>query len=113
LVPPLLMNDVQQVEAARALAQRIMIEGGTKPAERIAFAYRTVLAREPQPRETAIVRDALAKHLLDYKASPNKAKLLINNGESKPNAKLNESELAAWTMIASLMLNLDETLNRN
>jgi hypothetical protein len=108
-----LMNDVQQVEAARALAQRIMIEGGTKPAERIAFAYRTVLAREPQPRETAIVRDALAKHLLDYKASPNKAKLLINNGESKPNAKLNESELAAWTMIASLMLNLDETLNRN
>jgi hypothetical protein len=108
-----LMNDVQQVEAARALAQRMMTEGGDQPEQRIAFAYRTLLSRKPEAVELAIVRATFSAHLAKYQKQPDAAKKLISNGESKPNAKLNKSELAAWTMVANLLLNLDETLSRN
>ncbi len=108
-----LMNDVQQVEAARALAQRIMKEGGDTVERRITFAYRTVLARSPEAAELDIVRDTFMLHLSTYHKQVEAAKKLINNGDSKPDDQLDVSELAAWTMVANLMLNLDETLNRN
>ena len=108
-----LLNDVQQVEAARALAQRMMTEGGSSVDERIRFAYLTVLSRPPEANELAIIRDVLAFHLAKYRKHIEDARKLISNGESKSNPKLDVSELAAWTMVANLMLNLDETLNRN
>ncbi|MEX2217111.1 MAG: PSD1 and planctomycete cytochrome C domain-containing protein [Phycisphaeraceae bacterium] len=108
-----LMNDVQQVEAARVLAQRMMTEGGAKVEERIAFAYRLLLSREPEVEETAIVKDTFAAHHAKYQKAPAAAKKLINNGESDLKKGLDEPELAAWTMVANLLLNLDETLNRN
>ncbi len=108
-----LMNDVQHFEAARAFAERIMTEGGAKPEERIAFAYRAVLARKAMPEETAVVQDALKKFLAEYAQSGDAAKKVISNGESKPKAALAPNELAAWTMVANLVLNLDETINRN
>ena len=108
-----LMNDVQQVEAARALAQRLMTEGGDTPEKRIAYGYQLVVAREPVREEIAIVRETFQAHLAKYKNDPAAAKKLINNGDSKPKEGLDESELAAWTMIGNLLLNLDETLNRN
>ncbi len=115
-----LMNDVQHIEAARALAQRMMTEptsangaGAVTPADRIAFAYRVVLARQPASEETAIIAETFARHLAKYQKSADAAKKLITTGESKPKPELNESELAAWTMVANLVLNLDETLNRN
>ena len=115
-----LMNDVQHIEAARALAQRMMTEpvsaGGASavtPADRIAFAYRVVLSRQPAAEETAVIAQTYAKHLAKYQKNADAAKKLITSGESKPKAELNEAELAAWTMVANLVLNLDETLNRN
>jgi hypothetical protein len=108
-----LMNDVQHFEAARALAERVMTEGGATPADRIAFACRTVLARRPTTDEIVIIDDALAKHLAKFQAQPAAAKAAIRNGESVPKAGLPEPELAAWTMVANLLLNLDETITRN
>ena len=108
-----LMNDVQHFEAARALAERMMTEGGATPAERIAFAYRTVLARPPAAEEAAIVQAAFEKHLAKFSQTPEAAKKTIRNGESKPNTALPEAELAACTLIANLLLNLDETVTRN
>jgi hypothetical protein len=108
-----LMNDEQHIEAARAFAERIMSKGGTTPEERIAFAYRTVLARKPAPDEIAIVRAALDEHLAAYRQAPEAAAKFIRQGESKPTAGLPEPELAAWTLVANLVLNLDETLTRN
>ncbi len=108
-----LMNDVQHVEAARAFAQRIMTEGGASPEERITFAYRTVLSRKPAADEIAIVKSAYEQHLASYKQTPEAATKLIKQGESKPKAGLAEPELAAWTMVANLVLNLDETITRN
>jgi hypothetical protein len=108
-----LMNDVQHFEAARGLAERLMCEGGATPGERIAYAWRTVLARLPTESETAIVAETFAKHLAKYQAIPEAAKKAIRNGESTPKAGLPEPELAAWTLVANLVLNLDETITRN
>jgi hypothetical protein len=108
-----LMNDEQHIEAARAFAERIMTKGGSTPEDRITFAYRTVLARKPAPDEVAIVRAALDEHLAAYQQAPEAAAKFIRQGESKPTAGLPEPELAAWTLVANLVLNLDETLTRN
>ena len=108
-----LMNDVQHFEAARSLAERILRDGGTATPDRLAFAWRTVLARKPTDRETVVVWSALEKHLARYQKDPAAAKAAITNGESKPDPKLAEPELAAWTLVANLLLNLDETVTKN
>jgi hypothetical protein len=109
----LLMNDVQHFEAARALAQRMLIEGGNTFSERIAFGFRTVLARRPSAEETNIIEQAFKHHLERYASDPSAARDVISVGESKPRADLSEQELAAYTLTANLLLNLDETLTRN
>jgi hypothetical protein len=108
-----LMNDVQHVEAARALAARTLTEGGAEDAARIAWLFRTVLARGPSADEGRIVADAVAGNRARYEADLEAAKQAIAHGESKPPAGLAPAELAAWTLVANLMLNLDETLSRN
>jgi hypothetical protein len=108
-----LMNDVQHFEAARGFAERIMTEGGATPADRIAFAYRAALSRKPTAEETTVVQGTLAKFTAEYAQSADAAKKVISNGESKPKAGLPPGDLAAWTLVANLILNLDETINRN
>src|SRR6185436_7322547 len=107
-----LMNDVQHFEAARALAQRMLSEGGAAAAERIDFAFRAALARSPEPDEVRIVEEQLKTHLARYQSDPAAAKQAIGVGESKPRADLPQPELAAYTLVANMNLNLDETLNR-
>jgi len=108
-----LMNDVQHFEAARALAGRILTEGGDETPARIAWAFRTVVGRHPSDQESTIVCDALEKHLARYQKDPEAAKAAVHNGESAPPANLPEPELAAWTLVANLLLNLDETITKN
>jgi len=108
-----LMNDVQHVEAARAFAERLIADGGATPAERIDFAFRALLSRSPTAEEMTIVKEVLAAHMARYIKTPADAKKLIAIGETKPNASMKPGELAAYTMIATLLLNLDETLTRN
>jgi len=108
-----LMNDIQHFEAARALAERLLTEGGATPAERIGYGYRLVLARRPGPEETAVVQTLLEKQLARYQQAPDAAAKAIRNGASAPKTGLAEPELAAWTLVANLLLNLDETVTRN
>ncbi|MBV9469786.1 MAG: DUF1553 domain-containing protein [Abitibacteriaceae bacterium] len=108
-----LMNDVQHFEAARALAQRILSSGGTKEDERITYGFRIATARYPTAREMSILKDALAKQLAHFKTKPEAAKQVITNGESAPDTKLDPVELAAYTMVSSVLLNLDETVTKN
>jgi hypothetical protein len=107
-----LLNDVTYVEAARSLAERIMTEGGKTPAGRIEFAFKAATAREAKPKELAILRDAFNAQLLEYKRHEDKAAALLKNGEAPVNLKLDKSELAAWTTIASMILNLDEAMTK-
>jgi mono/diheme cytochrome c family protein len=108
-----LMNDTQHFEAARALGERILSEGGASPEARIAFAYRVVLSREPRPEELAVVKPALDLYVVRYRDDVAAARRVVAVGESKPKAGLAESELAAYTLLANLVLNLDETVMRN
>ena len=108
-----LMNDVQHYEAARGLAERVVGEGGASDADRVAFLYRTVLARRPSADEASIVTAALAKQRELYKADPEAARKAVRVGESKPTGVAPDAEVAAWAMVANLVLNLDETVTRN
>jgi hypothetical protein len=108
-----LMNDVQHFEAARALAERAIKNGGTNTDERIEFLYRCVLSRRPDTDERQLVTAALSKQLELYQADPKLAEQAIEVGESQPQNVASAPETAAWTMVANLLLNLDETVNRN
>jgi len=105
------MNDDQFVEAARHLAQLALKQGGDDAA-RVDFAARRLLARSLRPEESRVVADSLAALVAYYKAHPDDANKLIAVGESKPEAGLDPSALAAWTMLANELLNLDEVLNK-
>jgi hypothetical protein len=108
-----LMNDVQFFEASRALAERMVGEGGVSPEQRIDFAYRVVLSRSPDADELKIVAEQFRTHHKRYQADEAAAKKAITHGESKPKAAVAPAELAAYTLVANMILNLDETLNRN
>jgi hypothetical protein len=108
-----LLNDTQHFEAARGFAERILKSGGATPAERIEFAYQTALSRAPRPEETGILQAALEQFIARYRNDPDAARKAIAVGETKPRADLPETELAAYTLLANLVLNLDETVTRN
>jgi len=95
-----LMNEPQYVEAARAFGRRMIAEGGEN---RMGYGFRIATGREPTAEELSLLTAALEKHSLRYGKDPAAAKLLV--GEENP-------ELAAYTMLASILLNLDELINR-
>ena len=107
-----LMNDVTYVEAARFLAQRMMLEGGASPGDRIEFAYRLSTGRQPDSRRAAILLESYQHHLANYEADRKAALQLVSQGERPRNPELNLAELASYTTVASLILNLDETISK-
>ncbi|MFM8250896.1 MAG: PSD1 and planctomycete cytochrome C domain-containing protein [Planctomycetota bacterium] len=107
-----LLNDKQFVEAARKLAERMMLEGGATPAERIAFAFRISTARRAEPDEIAVLARVHESQLKLFQANAEAAKQLLSYGDSKRNEQLDSSELAALTMVANVIMNLDETITK-
>jgi hypothetical protein len=107
-----MMNETQFVEASRALAERGMKEGGAAPEERLAYVFRLATARRPDSKELTELTAAYKDHLARYTKDVAAARKLIAVGESKPDAKLDPSELAALTMVSNLILNLDEVINK-
>ncbi len=108
-----LMNDVQHFEAARALAERTLAEGGDDRTERLTFLFELVLSRGPGKPELEELSRALQTQLGLFTADVEAAKRVVSAGESKPANAAPAPETAAWTMIANLVLNLDETVTRN
>jgi hypothetical protein len=106
------MNDVQWVEAARALAERVIREGGPSPEQRIDHMGLILLSRVPPPPMAAVLEKSLREMQKHYAANLRDARALVSIGEKRRDSSIPEPELAAWTMIASEMLNLDETLNK-
>ncbi|MGH9961866.1 MAG: DUF1553 domain-containing protein, partial [Pyrinomonadaceae bacterium] len=107
-----LMNDPTYVEAARMLAQRTLVQAGRDPAKRIQFAFRLATARKPTPAEIRLLQELAEKELVLYRSDKEAATRLLQVGESPFDTRLNVSELAAWTMVASSILNLDETITK-
>ena len=107
-----LMNDKQYVEAARKLAARIMKEGGATPQERLTYGFRLATARGPSAGELDVLQRTLQKQLQAFTADKAAADKLLSYGDSPKVTDLDPSEHAAWTMIANLLINLDETITK-
>ena len=107
-----LMNDVTFVEAARIFAQRVLSVGGDEPAQRLRFAFRLATARNPTTDEQRILLSGLDHHLAVYDQDDEAASQLVDAGEAPPAADQDAKELAAYTAICSLILNLDETITK-
>jgi len=108
-----LLNDPTYVEASRKLAERVLTEGGESPDSKIDFLFRLATARRPTDREHAILMALLRDQERKYREDSKAAEQLLNVGESALNSKLPKDQLAAWTTMASAVLNLDEAVTRN
>ena len=107
----ILMNDPTYVEAARVLAEK-MIAASDDSAARLAYAFRRAVAREPTAGERDVLLTLFHQQLEEYRGNADAARDLLAVGESKPSPSSDATELAAWTMVASTVLNLDETITK-
>jgi hypothetical protein len=107
-----LMNDVAYVEAGRKLAERMILEGGDTPAQRVERGYQLVLARSPRPAERKALLGALSKFESYYGSHQKDAAAFLGEGKSSISKKIPQAELAAYSGIASILLNLDETITK-
>ena len=107
-----LMNDVTYLEASRKFAERMLKEGGATPEERIGYAFRLAVARPPNPQEQSILLGTLGQFKARYRANPDAALKYISQGSSPLDPKQDPVELAAYTSVASLIFNMDETITK-
>jgi hypothetical protein len=103
-----LMNDVTYVEAARVLAEQAMHHGGASAPSRITWAFRRILARDPSDRELIVLVDGFERRRKAYEQRPNDAQQILQLGESRADQSLAAEELAAYTVTASVIFNVDE-----
>jgi hypothetical protein len=108
-----LLNDPSFVEAARALAARILSGKLASDDERLRWAWRLATGREGRSEELAVLAAMLEKHRQHYSVQQEAAKALTSVGISPRREKLPAGELAAWTSVSRTLLNLSETVSRN
>ena len=101
------------MEAARAFAERDLTLSGRTPLDRLRWAFRTALGREPTDKEIGILQALYRKEIAHYDSKPEAAKKLLAIGESTRDPRYNPAELAAWTLVTSTILNMDETITHN
>jgi len=107
-----LLNEVTFVEAARKLGERMLAEGGATIEERLRFGFKLVTARQPTSVELSILKEGFAADLAKFQADADSAGKLVAFGETKSKAELPVAELAAYTLTANVLLNLDEVVTR-
>jgi hypothetical protein len=109
----LLMNDVTYFEAARHLGYRMLREGGATDADRLRYGFRLATARLPADCECAVLAQNLDAQRSVFQANGEAAKKAISAGDSPVPDDVPPAELAAYTMVANLLLNLDEVVTKN
>jgi hypothetical protein len=106
-----LLNDPVYIEAAQGLARRIMEHESTDPGARATYAFRRVLARQPAGEEVQRLVALYQSERQHYEQHPEEAKEMATSELGAPEGSPNMAELAAWTVVSNVLLNLDETLN--
>jgi hypothetical protein len=104
---------IQPTWKPRVFAERLLREGGPRPAERIQFAFRQVLGRPARPEEVDVLAEVYAKHRRQYGMEKESAAAVLGVGDRLPSSGVEVAELAAWTSVARVILNLHETITRN
>jgi hypothetical protein len=108
-----LLNDPTYVEAARVFAERMLSEGGASVADRLTWAFGCALSRKPRDAEVKVLADLQAKHRRQYAGDEAGARKLLSTGAHPMPAAADVAELAAWTAVARVILNLHETITRD
>ena len=108
-----MLNNVTFVESARFLAERMLACDEDVPADRIRWAFRSVTSREPRPAEVALLAEDLTAFLQEFQSDSESAKQLLATGEKPYDKKLDARTLAAYTLVANTILNLDESMSQN
>ncbi|MFK8113858.1 MAG: DUF1553 domain-containing protein [Rubripirellula sp.] len=106
------LNDTQFMEASRHFAQRMLEQASSNDESRIDFGFRLVTSRVPSDTERQVLMGVLASSRDKYASDPDTAQELLAIGEAKQQTDADPVQLAAWTILASTLLNLDETLTR-
>lgn len=107
-----LMNDPQFMEAARLLAERMVKEGGSSPDDRIRYAFRVVTSRSPSEKELKLLKSLYDQERAHYEAGSGSAAKLLQVGEWRRDEALPERDVAAYTVVANTLLNLDEFVTK-
>jgi len=103
-----LLNDPQFVEAAKALACRLKAEVGDSVREQIETGFKLVLSRDPSPKEIGLLETLYKEELLSFEKNQKNAKELLSVGDFEVPVQYDEVELAALSVVASTLLNMDE-----
>lgn len=106
------MNDPQFVEAARVFAQDVLAKGPSATHDRLAYAFRRAVSRQPSSDELTVLQGLLDEELAWYGENPEAAKSLASSGAYERPDAMDPAEHAAWTAVTNALLNLDETINR-
>lgn len=107
-----LLNDPIYVEAARVFAQRLMCEGGPTATGRLRLAFVLCVSRPPTPEEEKLVLALYYRQLARFEAHPAEAEKLLGVGAAPRPKEMPVAELAAWTAVGNVLLNLDETISK-
>ncbi|MFM7037238.1 MAG: PSD1 and planctomycete cytochrome C domain-containing protein [Planctomycetaceae bacterium] len=108
-----LLNDPSYVEAAKVFAERILREGGGDDAARVDYAFRRAMSRAATAEERGVVLQLLGEHRTQYVADAAAAEALLGVGSRPSGTDVPRPELAAWTSVARVLLNLHEVITRN
>jgi hypothetical protein len=106
------LNDPVYVEAAQALARRIVREGGSSDEDRVRFALKLCLCRTPDPGQVEVLSALLRRELAHYRQDAEAARALATEPLGPLPAGMEAAELAAWTTVANVLLNLDGVLTK-
>ncbi len=103
-----LMNDPQFVEAARMLGERTMQEGGLTTSNKIDYIFKCLIGRSAAPQELTTIEQLYEEELADFQKDRQRTRDLLSIGDHPVNRQLNKTEMAAYTMVASTVMNFDE-----
>jgi hypothetical protein len=110
LQPLVLLNDPQFVEAARGLAERMLRQGGATVEDQLAFAFRAAATRRPTERELRLLIKLYNGQVKEFRKDPIGAQKYLHIGEQAPAKGVDPIRLAAATVVANMILNLDATV---
>ncbi|MCA9197127.1 MAG: PSD1 domain-containing protein [Planctomycetales bacterium] len=107
-----LLNDPTYVESARQFARRVLTEGGDSMEAKLNWAFQTAVARSIRAEEQSVLLDLIAKHTAEFQSESDSADAILNVGASPVPDDVDKVELAAWTSVCRVILNLHETITR-
>jgi hypothetical protein len=108
-----LLNEPTFLEAARKLGERMLREGGADDAARVSMVFRLATGRIPREEETRVLLQTLCRFRDHFGCDPDAARAFLKVGASPVDAALPPADLAACSVVAGMILNLDETISKN